>query len=1140
MTKHLQLAGILFFCVGLCVSNTAWAGKKNIPNALEQQQTGTCTGVVKDVKGETLPGASVMVKGTDGSSVSLNGTTTGLDGDFTLTNVSVGSTIVISFIGFQTQEIKWTGEPLLVVLKEDAQTLDEVVVTGYGGSQKRGTLTTAISKVDNSVLKTAAFSNAGQALQGTVTGLRVVNTSGQPGTTPNIVLRGGATISGTSNNALVIVDGIIRNSMADVNPEDIESIQVLKDAASTAIYGARANGGVILIETKGGKKDKVSVNYKFKVGVNKSRKGYDFLNAHDYIYYNRLGMKRTNEAVKNFKPDGYTLDTQLGYGVGNSLTDIRYLDESTSHLQNEGWLVMDDPYYEGRKILYKDHGGAYDDDVFNESAITQEHYLNVSGGNDKGTFVISSGYYDEDGQIVGTGYKRFTGNINGTYQLYPALKVKGGASYMWSEQPGLWISNYNFFYRTRSQRPTWNPYLEDGSPASGFGSSDGNPAYWRSKYNQENSTTKSTYNAGFLLDILKDHLVLDANASLVNWQYQNEYAWDAYQQQNQSSPNTSRSAYAEIKKYRQIQTSATLTYKNTFKENHNLSVMVGGEYYTYNLFQFYANAHGAPTDDIHTMNAASSYDKINTNKTAHRILSAFGRAEYNYKMKYLLAVTGRYDGISRLEDNRWGFFPGVSAGWNVTQEGFWSGTKVAEIVSNLKPRLSYGVNGNVNGLGDYEVYGMYGNLINNDSRYPLPNYAGSTAIMNNGLINTKLRWEQSQTFEAGLDLGLFNNRLSFVLDYYHRKTKDLLTNLSLPGYTGFSSIRTNLGTLRNSGFEAEVRANIINRGGFTWDMTANITTVSNKILKLPKNSNDRNRVGGYEVAAGKAVQQSDGTWKYDTKWVGGTQEGGKLGEITAYIQDHIFRDNADVKKYANTLVDEVGKLYGPGLADEMNPATGKTYKTSDGWKPIEEGDVCWKDLDGDGKITTYDQKVIGNVYPNVTGGFSTTFAYKGISLYMRFDYACGHTLYNDLMARSLGQYQGQFNVITKVKDTWSENNRDASLPKFYYADQLAKYNITRANNANLALNGNSSRFYEKADYLAGREITLSYQFPKNLINKIHLSDASVYITGQNLFYITGYSGTSPEPAVTGTNAVGVDDGRYPTPRTFLFGLSLSF
>ena len=277
-----------------------------------------------------------------------------------------------------------------------------------------------------------------------------------------------------------------------------------------------------------------------------------------------------------------------------------------------------------------------------------------------------------------------------------------------------------------------------------------------------------------------------------------------------------------------------------------------------------------------------------------------------------------------------------------------------------------------------EVYGMYGNLINNDSRYPLPNYAGSTAIMNNGLINTKLRWEQSQTFEAGLDLGLFNNRLSFVLDYYHRKTKDLLTNLSLPGYTGFSSIRTNLGTLRNSGFEAEVRANIINRGGFTWDMTANITTVSNKILKLPKNSNDRNRVGGYEVAAGKAVQQSDGTWKYDTKWVGGTQEGGKLGEITAYIQDHIFRD------------------------------------------------------------------------------------------------------------------------------------------------------------------GNSSRYYEKADYLAGREITLSYQFPKNLINKIHLSDASVYITGQNLFYITGYSGTSPEPAVTGTNAVGVDDGRYPTPRTFLFGLSLSF
>ena len=541
--------------------------------------------------------------------------------------------------------------------------------------------------------------------------------------------------------------------------------------------------------------------------------------------------------------------------------------------------------------------------------------------------------------------------------------------------------------------------------------------------------------------------------------------------------------------------------------------------------------HGAPTDDIPTLNVAPDYDKVSSSKSAYRILSAFGRVEYNYDMKYLLTLTGRYDGISRLADNRWGFFPGISAGWNVTREAFWEESKLADVVTTLKPRVSFGTNGNVSGLGNYEVYGSYGTTTM---------YNGATAIVNNGLLNTGLRWEQSKTFEVGLDLGLFNNRLSFIFDYYNRETKDLLTNLSLPGYTGFSSIRTNLGNLRNSGFEMEVRANLINKGGFTWDMTANLTTVSNKILKLPANSNERNRVGGTEVAAGPATQQADGTWKYNTKWVGGTQEGGKLGEMVAYVQDHIFRDWDDVKQHANTRIDQVGKLYGPGLADQINPATGKTYKTSSGWKPIEPGDVCWEDMDGDGQITTYDQRVEGNYLPSVTGGFSSTWAYKGLSLYTRFDFALGHTLYNEFMARSIGQYQGSFNMIDVVKDMWSEDNRDTDLPAYYYADQLAKFNITRGNNAGYGYNGASNRFYENGNYLACREITLSYQLPKSLISKCFLQDASVYVTGQNLFYITKYSGVSPEPAVSSAIHVGSDTGRYPTPRTFLFGLSLTF
>lgn len=690
MLKRLKSVSMLLFLMGTTTGAAYAVPVSGITDVEITQQSETCTGVVKDGTGETVIGASVIVKGT------TNGTITDFDGNFTLTNVKNGDVIQISFVGYKTQEIKYVGQSLNIILKDDTEVLDEVVITGYGGSQKRAALTTAISKLDNSVLKNAAYSNAGQSLQGSVTGLRVVNTTGQPGTNPDITLRGGATITGENSNALVVVDGIVRNSMSDVNPSDIESIQILKDAASTAIYGARANGGVILIETKSGKEGKTSINYKFKIGKNFTRKGYEFCNAEDYIYYNRLGYLRTGRT---------NVDTQQGYGIGNSLFDIQYLTDDNAHLKNEGWSVMDDPFYEGKQILFKDYSGQLDDEVFSSSAITQDHYLNITGGNDKSTFASSLGYYNEDGMIKGTGFQRFSGSFNASYKILPILNVKAGVSYVWSTRPELWIGSYEFFYRTRSQRPTWNPWNEDGTPAAGFGTGDGNPAYYRDKLTQKNSTTRATYNIGFTLDILPKQLVLNGNASLLNYDYQREKFNKAYQTQTTTTPETTRQAEAWVQKYQQVQLNASLTYTGTFAEKHNLEAMIGGEYYTYNQFDFEAKTQGSPTDDVPTLNVGSNRTFTRTEKTAYRILSGFGRINYNYNMKYLLSFTARYDGISRLKDNRWGFFPGVSVGWNVMEEDFWKDSKVSGVISNLKPRVSYGVNGNVNGIGNYEVYG---------------------------------------------------------------------------------------------------------------------------------------------------------------------------------------------------------------------------------------------------------------------------------------------------------------------------------------------------------------------------------------------------------------------------------------------------
>lgn len=554
MLKRLKSVSMLLFLMGTTTGAAYAVPVSGITDVEITQQSETCTGVVKDGTGETVIGASVIVKGT------TNGTITDFDGNFTLTNVKNGDVIQISFVGYKTQEIKYVGQSLNIILKDDTEVLDEVVITGYGGSQKRAALTTAISKLDNSVLKNAAYSNAGQSLQGSVTGLRVVNTTGQPGTNPDITLRGGATITGENSNALVVVDGIVRNSMSDVNPSDIESIQILKDAASTAIYGARANGGVILIETKSGKEGKTSINYKFKIGKNFTRKGYEFCNAEDYIYYNRLGYLRTGRT---------NVDTQQGYGIGNSLFDIQYLTDDNAHLKNEGWSVMDDPFYEGKQILFKDYSGQLDDEVFSSSAITQDHYLNITGGNDKSTFASSLGYYNEDGMIKGTGFQRFSGSFNASYKILPILNVKAGVSYVWSTRPELWIGSYEFFYRTRSQRPTWNPWNEDGTPAAGFGTGDGNPAYYRDKLTQKNSTTRATYNIGFTLDILPKQLVLNGNASLLNYDYQREKFNKAYQTQTTTTPETTRQAEAWVQKYQQVQLNASLTYTGTFAEKQS-------------------------------------------------------------------------------------------------------------------------------------------------------------------------------------------------------------------------------------------------------------------------------------------------------------------------------------------------------------------------------------------------------------------------------------------------------------------------------------------------------------------------------------------------------------------------------------------
>ena len=1066
----------------------------------------TIKGVVLDETGQSVIGATVLEEGTE------NGTITNLDGEFFLT-VAKGKSLVISYIGFETQRIRVVNEKQLkIILHEDSELLDEVVVVGYGVKQKRSTMTTAISKMDQKVLQNAALSNAAQALQGTVSGLRVTNTSGAPGSAPTIVLRGGAGIE-SAGSPLVVVDGVVR-SMSDINPSDIESIQVLKDAASTAIYGARANNGVILVQTKKGKAGHTQVSYKFKGGMNFARKGYEYMDAENYIRFGRLGRMYSGGSITD-------IDNTRGYGAVYGANNpeqysIRYLDGNENLLQ-EGWKQMTDPVT-GRQIVFKDYGTTLRDEVYKDPAFTQDHYLSFNGGSEKGTFAASLGYYSEDGTVKGTEYRRFSGTLNGNYKVLPILNIKGGVSFSTSTAPELYYDDMaDLFERMQSMEPTWKPFFDDGSPNYGYGKRDGNPLYWLDKLTNKNNTRKTTLNIGADLELVKDKLFLRENSSI----YYEDYTRELFDKEYRDywNVNTERKASFAYQRTIQQQHSVQLEYTDTFKENHNFSAMLGGEYFENQYTEYSGSGQGAPFDDIPTLNASG-----NENMTAYsyregyRIASFFGRVTYDYKRRYLFTAVARYDGISRLSDNRWGFFPGVSAGWNIHEEAFFHNSPIANVVSTLKPRISYGINGNVNGISNYDVYGLYGQA---SGTHP---YNGVNGILNTAVINSQLRWEKSKSFEAGLDLGFLNNRFNLILDYYNRTTSDLLTDVNLPGYTGFDSFKTNLGTLRNSGFEVEGNLNLItNPKGFNWNFSFNASYVFNKIVKLPDNGNENNRQGGSQVWD-PASQQ--------VIWVGGYQEGHTLGDIYAYQQVKILRDENEVAQLAGNRIDMIAGLYGPNVSEADRQRYGLT-------KPIEAGDVLWADLNGDNVIDQLDRVKVGNIYPKWTGGFSTTLSYKNVSLYGRFDFAIGHTILNMVAMRSIGQSVGFKNIIADGLDCWTAENPDTDLPKSYYDDSTNKKNIYRdtAGSDITSVDNRSSRFYEKGDYLALRELTLSWKLPAKWISKIHITDASLYVTGQNLFYITGYSGTSPEAPLV---YPGVDTGRYPTPRTVLVGASVSF
>ena len=1119
MLKRLKSVSTLLFLMGVSTGTAYAVAESGITDVKITQQNGSCTGIVKDTTGETVIGASVVVKGT------TNGTITGIDGDFSLNNVKQGDIIQISFVGYKTVEVKWNGQPLNVTLKDDTEMLGEVVVTGYGGQQLRTKVTNSISKVKQESLNVGMHSNPAQALSGAVAGLKVIQSSGSPGATPTIILRGGTNLDGTGS-PLVVVDGQLRDSMSDINPEDIESMDVLKDAGATALYGARASNGVILITTKRGKAGFREINFKAKLGLSYARTPYEFLEAGEYIKAMRKAHWDAGHLFQD--KDGNTktywgnwesyLNGKQPFGTGNNLDqDIystQFLNEDNKYLLGRGWQTVTDPIT-GKEILYKNTD--VDKYNLNDPAFSQDYNINMSGGNDRGTYYAGLGYNRQEGVPVNTFYERYSFITNASYKIADWLTSTSSLNYNranWKNMPGSNGSELNYFGRVRSLPPTVLFEDEEGNMKLGPGTADGNQMYQPDQWWNDNQSDKFTMSQSFKIDILKN-LSLTAN---MNWYYSETYQ-ESFTKDYENTPGNfvrTRSATAYYNRDFRQTYNAVLNYNETFFLDHHVEVMLGMEYYNKYQRGFEAQGQGAPTDDLPDLSLTDKGEGKRTINSWHekqRILSFFGRLNYDFKDKYLLSFVFRRDGYSSLlGDNRWGFFPGVSAGWIFGREDFIK--EAIPVMSFGKLRASYGINGNASGIGAYTLQGSYGSSNSNGSF----NYNGNTSYLITELPNPNLRWEKTATFEVGADLCFFANRLNTNLTYYNRLTSDKYAALSFPTSTGFSSVTNNNGEFRNQGIEIELSGKIIDSKDWTWSASGNIAFNKNKIVSLPDNGMERNRINAFQVYTGNGDEK---------KWVGGQQEGQEPGILYLYQADGIYRSYDEIP--AN-LVRKYGSrtYYGP---EAWNKLTAEQQNATTNF-PIQPGDTKFHDVNGDDVIDEFDKVKVGATSPRWTGGFNTTLRWKNFQLYGRFDYALGFWLYENSGTQSttpwfMGCYQGTYNTPTMYYDTWSESNPNAKYPRYLFADQNGKNNYIA-----------STMFAYRGDYLAIREISLSYSLPESVAKMLKMQRAEVSITGQNLGYITGAKNVgSPEANPKDNGAVGQG---YSLPRTILFGVNLTF
>ncbi len=1042
-------------------------------------------GVVLEPSGEPAIGATIMEKGTS------VGTATDFDGNFVITVAKPDAVLVVSYVGMETQEVKLAGRTdVTITLKESGVALDEVVVVGYG-TMKKSDLAGASVSMSEEDLKGSIITNLDQSLQGRAAGVQAMTTSGAPGSSSSIRVRGQSTINANAE-PLYVIDGVIvqggGNSGADfglgdalgngkvstvsplstINPADIVSMEILKDASATAIYGAQGSNGVVLITTKRGKAGEAKFTYDGMFAINHQNKRLDMMNLREYAEY-------YNDFVAN------------GYGQAND-------------------------WYRDPSVLGV--GTNWQDAVF-RTALQNQHQVSAQGGTEKVQYYVSGSYMNQEGTLIGSEFSRFSVRANLDAQLKSWLKLGLSATYTDTDESlkladgEAGIINYSL-----TTLPDIPIYDIDGNFSSIVreGYTNPNPIALAMLDDISLHRKKLTGNIFFEVTPVKNlvwhaEFGYDVSASKADRYKPMVDLGSWVRSSNESSIQKNSSWFWQLKNY--------VSYSGTAWEKFHYTAMVGQECWESRYDYTSIFASGLPSDEVHNpaLGNKNSYN-ISAGFGSSAMASFFTRETLNWDDRYLLTYTYRYDGSSNFgPDNRWAGFHSVAGAWRFSNEKFFE--PLRNVIDNGKLRIGWGQTGNAN-IGGY-AWGV--------AMSRMPSALGIGYRPSN-IANPAIKWETQEQWNAGIDLNMLNNRLNLVVDAYLKTSKDMLMSMQLPSYMGtqgngssaLAAPKGNFGEIENKGIEIEVTGRPF-VGDFEWESTFQISFNRNKLKALSGTENAQ--LVGY------------GQW---SDVVSVSEIGQPLYNFYGYVVEGVYRDYDDIMN---------------SPTPDHFPSDGVFNKSNTVWV----GDIKYKDVNGDGKIDTNDRTVIGSPMPKFTFGWTNTFRYKNIDLSIFLNGSYGNDVMNYLAINLTGMKSTWTNQLNSVNDrahlvpidpnkvyagggSWVDDITNVRVENWKTKTPAARLNDPNDNDRM------SDRYIEDGSYLRIKNITLGYTFKKSLLKRLHLENLRVYCNIQNLCTFTKYTGYDPEVGASTQDSsglvYGLDFGRYPSPTTYSFGLNISF